>query len=220
MDRPVRRSILAIVILFGCSAGQTRTPTTPPATQAEQDAFAIYQALEAGIEAGTASEDDRVDAYQRAQAAADDASAAHAFARAALAGRVAELRGAKAGKLVTEAEDWARKSIERDPEFRDRAATQLLGSLYVMAPGRLVEHGDSESGLEMLEGLVAAKPDSPAYRFRLGQAYAHLGDEDAAKPHLCAAVAARDRLRKDEQRLLDELVDDAGGADALACAAN
>jgi predicted Zn-dependent protease len=221
MDRPVlRRSILATVLAFGCSAGQTSATTTQPTEKTERNAFAIYEALEAEIEAGTAGEDDRVDAYQRASSAVDDESAAHAFARAALAGRVAELRGAKAGKLVTEAEDWARKSIERDPEFRDRAATQLLGSLYVMAPGRLVEHGDSETGLEMLEALVEAHPESPAYRFRLGQAYAHLGDEDAAKPHLCASLARRDGLRKDEQRLLDELVEDAGGAGALACAAH
>jgi tetratricopeptide (TPR) repeat protein len=220
MDRPVRRSILAIVLAFGCSAGTTRTSTTEPTAPAERDAFAIYQALEDRIESDSAAEDERVDAYQRAATITDDESAAYAFARAALAGRVAELRGAKAGKLVTEAEDWARKSIERDPEFRDRAATQLLGSLYVMAPGRLVEHGDSETGLEMLEGLVQAKPDAPAYRFRLAQAYAHLGDDDAAKPHLCASLTGRERLRTDEQRVLDELVEDAGGPDALACAAH
>lgn len=218
MDRPVRRSILVVVLAFGCRADHSPQTTSPTQT-AERDALAIYETLEARLETGTATEDERMDAYQRASAVADDRSAAHAFARAALAGRLAELRGAKAGKLVTEAEDWARKSIERDPEFRDRAATQLLGSLYVMAPGRLLEHGDSETGLEMLEELVEAKPESPAYRFRLAQAYAHLGDDDAAKPHLCASMTARDRLRKDEQRLLDELVDDAGGADALACAA-
>ncbi len=218
MDRPVRRSILVSLLVLGCGPGRDAPDSTPPPDAAQaRDAFAAYEALEAAIEAGTASEDDRVQAYRDAQASADDQSAAHAFARAALAGRVAELRGAKAGKLVTEAESWARKSIERDPEFRDRAATQLLGSLYVMAPGRLVEHGDSETGLEMLEALVEAKPDKPEYRFRLAQAYAHLGDDDAAKPHLCSSIAGRDRLRKDEQRLLDELVEHAGGAAALAC---
>jgi hypothetical protein len=217
---PVRRSILVTLLALGCGPGraQDKDTTAPPDAAPTRDALAAYEALEAAIEAGTASEDDRVQAYRDAQASVDDQSAGHAFARAALAGRVAELRGAKAGKLVTEAETWARKSIERDPEFRDRAATQLLGSLYVMAPGRLVEHGDSESGLEMLEGLVQAEPDRPAYRFRLAQAYAHLGDDDAAKPHLCASLAARDRLRKDEQRVLDDLVEHAGGAESLACA--
>lgn len=214
---PVRRSILAIALSLACGPSGGRTDTQVPAANASRDAFAIYEALEAQLEAGTATEADRVDAYQRAQAVADDQSAAYAFARAALAGRVAELRGAKAGKLVTEAEDWARKSIARDPEFRDRGATQLLGSLYVMAPGRLVEHGDSETGLEMLETLVEAKPDSAPYRLRLAQAYAHLGDDDAAKPHLCACLPGRATLRKDEQRLLDQLLEDAGGADALAC---
>jgi hypothetical protein len=222
---PVRRLPLVFVLLvataampLGCGPRQEPRDTSVPSTGAPRDAMTIYEALEVELEAGTATEDDRMDAYLRVQSIRDDGSAAHAFAAAALAGRLAELRGAKAGKLVTEAESWARKSIERDPEFRDRAATQLLGSLYVMAPGRLVEHGDSETGLEMLEGLVEAKPESPAYRFRLAQAYAHLGDDDAAKPHLCASLAARQDLRKDEQRLLDDLVEDAGGAEALACA--
>lgn len=217
MDRLVRRSIFVLSLVLGCGPDRGAPDTTTPDAAPARSAFAAYEALETAIEAGTATEDDRVQAYRDAQASVDDKSAAHAFARAALAGRVAELRGAKAGKLVTEAESWARTSIERDPEFRDRAATQLLGSLYVMAPGRLVEHGDSETGVEMLEDLVLAKPDNPEYRFRLAQAYAHLGDDDSAKPHLCAAVSARGRLRKDEQRVLDELVERAGGAAALAC---
>jgi len=215
--QPVRRSILVVVLALACGPKPTRTDTTAPEA-AERDAYAIYEQLETAIEAGQATEDDRVEAYQRAVAVADDRSAAYAFARAALSGRVAELRGAKAGKLVTEAESWARQSIERDPEFRERAATQLLGSLYVMAPGRLVEHGDSETGLEMLEALVEAKPDVASYRLRLAQAYVHLGDEEAAKPQLCASVPLRDRLRKDEQRLLDDLVAETGGPDALGCA--
>jgi hypothetical protein len=69
----------------------------------------------------------------------------------------------------------------------------------------------------MLETLVEAKPASAKFRLRLAQAYAHLGDDDAAKPHLCAALPGRATLRKDEQALLDHLVDEAGGTEALAC---
>jgi hypothetical protein len=215
---PVRRSILVVVLLaLACGPKPTEKPGPTPPQAVDRDAFGIYEQLEAAIESGQATEDDRVEAYRRAAAVTDDRTAAYAFARAALSGRVAELRGAKAGKLVTEAESWARQSIARDGEFRDRAATQLLGSLYVMAPGRLVEHGDSETGLEMLEALVEAKPEIASYRVRLAQAYVHLGDEDAAKPQLCASVSMRARLRRDELRLFNDLIDEVGGPDALGC---
>lgn len=215
-----RRPARLIFVLACCAAcgpkpdadGQTKPPEA-----AARDPLAIYEALETKIAAGTDSEQDRSDALAEASAIPDDESAAYAFVRAALAGRVAENRGAKAGKLVTESESWALKSIARDPEFRDRAATQLLGSLYVMAPGRLVEHGDSEKGLEMLEKLVAAKPDDARYRLRLAQAYVHLGDDEPAHEHACASIAGRDKLRADEQKLLDALVTELGGAEALGC---
>ncbi|MBX7081166.1 MAG: hypothetical protein K1X88_18340 [Nannocystaceae bacterium] len=189
-------------------------PGTPPANPVE-----VYDALETAIGEGRDDEQQRVDALAKVERAKDDGSAAYAFVRAALLGRVAELRGADAGKLVTEAEAWARRSLERDPEYRERAATQMLGSLYVMAPGRLLEHGDSEDGLAMLEGLVEAKPAEPRYHLRLAQAYLHLGDDDAARPQLCAVLPARAQLRGDERKLLDGLVGDAGGSGALGCAA-
>ncbi len=179
--------------------------------------MAVYDALEDAIANGVDSEQQRVDALARVERAPDDSSAGYAFVRAALNGRVAELRGANAGRLVTEAEGWALKSLERNPAFREGAATQMLGSLYVMAPARLLEHGDSEKGLEMLEALVKSQPDQPQYRLRLAQAYLHLGDDAAATPHLCAALPARSTLRGDEQKLLDKLVAEAGGAPALAC---
>lgn len=181
------------------------------------DPVAVYEALEHDIGEGHDSEQARVDALARVERTADDGTAAYAFVRAALLGRVAELRGADAGKLVTSAEQWARKSLERDPNYRERAATAMLGSLYVMAPGRLLEHGDSEHGLEMLEELVEAAPTRIDLRVRLSQAYLHLGDDDAARPHLCAALAGREQLRGDERKLLDALVGDVGGAASLAC---
>ncbi len=208
---------MIIALCAACGPREDQGQTRPPDAAAARDPVAIYEALEQEIAAGTDTEQDRSRALEEVTAIPDDQSAAYAFVRAALAGRVAENRGAKAGKLVTDAESWALKSIARDPELRDRAATQLLGSLYVMAPGRLVEHGDSEKGLEMLEGLVAARPDEPRYRLRLAQAYVHLGDDEPAHAHACAALAARDRLRGDEQKLLDALVGELGGATALGC---
>lgn len=215
------RRLLPLVTLLGslgaCTprpSAQATAPGAPPI-----DAIAVYDALEADIAVGRDTEQARVDALARVEATKDDGAAGYAFVRGALYGRVAELRGADAGRLVTQAEAWARKSIERDPEYRERAATQMLGSLYVMAPGRLLEHGDSEQGLAMLEALVEAKPQQPRYRLRLAQAYLHLGDDEAAPAHLCAALAAGEQLRADERKLLERLVGDAGGVAALACAA-
>jgi hypothetical protein len=214
----VRRLILLSLCVVACGP-RSREPTSTPTPEAAQqrDPIAIYEGLEARIASGSDSEQARVEALDQAMQIPDDGTAAYAFVRAALAGRVAENRGAKAGKLVTDSEGWARKSIERDPEFRDRAATQLLGSLYVMAPGRLLEHGDSEKGLDMLEELVKARPDEPRYRLRLAQAYLHLGDDETAHAPACAALGARDRLRADEQKLLDKLVEELGGAESLGC---
>jgi len=212
------RSLLLLVLCVACTPKPSANVTTPDA--APVDPVAVYDALETEIAAATDSEQERVDALAQVERAADDGTAGYAFVRAALNGRVAELRGANAGRLVTEAEGWARKSLERDAKYRDGAATQMLGSLYVMAPARLLEHGDSETGLEMLEGLVEAQPSAPRYRLRLAQAYLHLGDDDAAKPHLCASLPARAELRGDEQTLLDKLVQDAGGAAGLGCPAH
>lgn len=212
------RWFLPLVLCVACTPKPSASATTPDAAPA--DPIAVYDALESEIAASSDTEQGRVDALARVEQTADDGSAGYAFVRAALNGRVAELRGANAGKLVTEAEAWARKSLERDAKFRDGAATQMLGSLYVMAPGRLLEHGDSETGLEMLEALVEGQPSSPRYRLRLAQAYLHLGEDDAAKPHLCATQSGRAELPGDEQRLFDKLVEDAGGAAKLGCAAS
>jgi predicted Zn-dependent protease len=212
----VRSLLLVSILCLACTPKPSSAVNTPEA--AAEDPLAVYDALELAIADGKDTEQQRVDALAKVERAPDDGSAAYAFVRAALNGRVAELRGANAGKLVTEAESWARTSLERDAAFRDGAATQMLGSLYVMAPARLLEHGDSEKGLEMLEGLVAKQPDEPRYRLRLGQAYLNLGDDEASFPHLCAASSARASLRGDEQKLLDKLVADAGGEAALGCA--
>jgi hypothetical protein len=183
----------------------------------EPDALQILDELEKLIEQGKDTEDDRVYAYDRIKKVPDDGSAGWAFARAASSGRLAELRGAGAGDLVGETESNARLALERDPEFRDGEVKRMLGTLYVKAPGRLVEHGDEEEGLTILEELAKVKPDEPRNRLRVAEAYIHLGEAETAGAHLCAAESKRAELRLDEQKLLDSLVQEAGGAAALSC---
>lgn len=207
-----------VVLAGGCRpAPQTEPPGS--ATQANpRSATEILEALEVKIERGAAVDDDREAAYEEAAGVPDDGTASYAFARAALAGRLAELRGLGAGALVTEAERFARLTLERDPEYDEGAATRMLGTLYVMAPGRLVEHGDSEDGLTMLENLAESRPGDPRNHLRLAEAFVFLGDLDEAAEPLCRAVAAAQALRADEQALLAGLVKEFGGEAELGCA--
>ncbi|HFE44775.1 MAG TPA: hypothetical protein ENJ18_04665 [Nannocystis exedens] len=184
-----------------------------------RSAISIYDALEAAIAAGNDSRALRDQAFAEIQGLADDGTAAYAFARAAVAGRVAEKRGLQAGGLVAEAETWARKAIEIEADFREGAATRMLGTLYVMAPPRMVEHGDSETGLEILEGEVEAHPDRLSGHIRLAEAYIALGDPEPGFPHLCAALLGRESLGVLDRGLLDRLVEEAGGEESLGCAA-
>lgn len=197
-----------------------REPSTPEAVGAEAAASPIElsRALEDAIAENREQPNDRQRAYEAAAQLPDDQTADYAFARAALAGRLAENRGLGAGKLVTEAERWARLTLERDPTYDGGAATRMLGTLYVMAPGRLVEHGDAEDGLSMLERLVAERPEDPRNHLRLAEALVFLGDTDQAKAPLCRALDGRAALRGDEQRLLASLVKDVGGEAELRCA--
>ncbi len=224
----VVRSIVPLMLgaslLCACKpAPPSASPTdggsgSGPAASAEPVAARkVLDDLEARIEAGTATEADREQAYETLRAAPDDGSADYAFARAALAGRLAELRGVGAGKLVTEAERFARIALQRDPDYDEGAATRMLGTLYVMAPGRLVEHGDAEEGLSMLEELVEARPDDPRNHLRVAEAYIALDDPEPAAPFLCFAHAHRDGLRSDDQALLDTLSESFGGKSGLGC---
>jgi hypothetical protein len=144
----------------------------------------------------------------------DDADTAPAtFARAAVTGRLVQQRGLLGADLVDDVERLAMRSRELDPGFRDGAATRLLGTLYVIAPATFLEHGDSERGLELLEGLVEERPDIPENHLRLAEAYIALRDPAPAQPHLCRALEARDALRRDDQALLDRLVESVGRVD-------
>lgn len=218
--RPLLVLTLGACALVACTpAPATVSPTGGATSEPAEpvDARAILVALENDIEAGAATEKDRERAYETVVASADDGSADYAFARAALAGRLAELRGVGAGKLVTEAESFARLALEREPEYDEGAATRMLGTLYVMAPGRLVEHGDAEDGLSLLEDLVEVRPEDPRNHLRVAEAYIALDDPDPAVPFLCFAQAHRDGLRRDDQRLLDTLSETFGGKAGLAC---
>ncbi|WP_437777389.1 hypothetical protein [Sorangium sp. So ce1097] len=94
----------------------------------------------------------------------------------------------------------------------------MLGTLYVIAPGTLLKHGNSEDGLALLEGLVKAHPGVMENHLRVAQAYMALGDASPAYPHVCQCVAHKAELRKDDQKLLEKLVNEAGAA--LHCEAD
>jgi len=174
-----------------------------------QDALALSDALEALIAAGQDTPADRQYAYDIVRVHDED-TAPSMFARAAVTGRLVQQKGLMAAHLVPEIERCARRSRDLDPDFRGGAATRLLGSLYVMAPAGLLQHGDSEEGLQLLEGLVQAHPKVPENHLRLAEAYIALGDPAPAGSHLCRCLADTAALRPDDQRLLRQLVDNAG----------
>ncbi|HEY3497158.1 MAG TPA: hypothetical protein VGK73_20810, partial [Polyangiaceae bacterium] len=125
--------------------------------------------------------------------------------RAIVAGLMAQISGLGAPSLVAEVERYARRSAELDNSLRYGAARRLLGTLYVMAPAALLEHGDSELGLELLEGIVKRWPNYAPNHLRLAEGYVALGDPEPARPHVCFCAAHRAELRTDERKLLDEL---------------
>ncbi len=181
-----------------------------------QEALAILDALQQKIDDESETKADRKQAHEQILEW-DDGSVEYAFARAALAGRRAQAQGMKAGGLVEEAEAYAMKAIEKDPSFRDGASQRMLGSLYVLAPGRMVKHGDSEKGLEMLEQDVEAHPDRADSHLRVAEGYIALDDPDPAFPHLCFCLKAKDSMGGEDQRLLAQLIKDVGGEATLGC---
>jgi hypothetical protein len=164
---------------------------------------------------GEDSAADRERAYTAVRHDEED-TAAYAFARAIVTGRLVQQRGLRGAILVGDVEDWALRSRELDPRFRDGAATRLLGTLWVLAPASLLEHGDSERGLDLLVALVREFPGQVENHLRLAEAYVALHDPVPAEPHLCVCLAERAALRPDEQQLLDQLVTAAGSPPCLA----
>lgn len=174
-----------------------------------QDVLALSDALEGLIAAGQDAPADREYAYDIVRVHEED-TAPSLFARAAVTGRLVQQKGLLAAHLVPEIERCARRSRDLDPDFRGGAATRLLGTLYVMAPAVLLQHGDSEVGLQLLEGLAQTHPEVLENHLRLAEAYVALGDPAPAGPHLCRCLANKAALRLDDQKLLQQLIDDAG----------
>ncbi|TPV93115.1 MAG: hypothetical protein B7733_22335 [Myxococcales bacterium FL481] len=201
---------LAIICFVGC----IRAPAdvaTPTEAAVVVDVVAVHDRLELEISSGRDTVATREEAYRRVQGP-DDGSAGYAYARAAVTGRLAEVRGLRAVGLVKQVEAYALKSLERDETFREGAARRLLGSLYALASSH-VEHGDSEQGLELLEEQVRRYGHDASNHLRLGEAYVALGDVESANASLCAARRERQQLDAGERRLLDEIV----ATESIAC---
>jgi hypothetical protein len=196
--------LVLVALAFGAGCAPASTPVKSALTQAGPAPLAVADALEALIAVKADTPGDRRYAYDRLSAAAPK-TAEDALARAIVAGRLAQVSGLAALGLVGEVERYAAESARLDPALRSGAAERLLGSLYVMAPASLLEHGDSEKGLELLEGVVRRFPEHAGNHLRLAEGYIALGDPEPARPHLCFCRGHRATLRTDEQRLLDEL---------------
>ena len=208
-------------LLLGCPP-VAATTLRPELASAATSPLALSDALQKLIAEGKDTADDRQAAYDLV-VKLSASTAGDAFARAAIAGRLAESKGALAllgtdspTALVSEAEHWALKSIRADPNFRRQAARRLLGSLYALAPANLLEGGDSEDGISILEKLVEQDPLLTENHLRLAEAYIALGDKDSARVPLCHTISKIAELRADELKLLDSLRKE---FDDLECAA-
>jgi len=212
-EGPGMRARIALGLVLGISACATPQPPGSIAhslVSAQGNALALHDALEALIDERSDTPTDREFAYTSILRAPDKGGPETPFARAAVTGRLIQERGLLAAGLVIDVERNAELSRARDPEFREGAATRLLGTLYVMAPATLVAHGSSEIGIELLEGLVAKYPESLEDHLRLAEAYLAVGDTKPALPHLCLCLAKKEELRPSDQALLEGLVAGAG----------
>ena len=211
--------MFGVLLLAGLSSGcldvVSLRPELRPAA-VERDAIGLSDRLEDLIDRGQDAPADRDAAYQAVRDWKEK-TASYAFARAKLAGRLAETRGLTAVGLISDMERWARISIALDPRFRDGAARRMLGTLYVLAPASVVKFGDSEEGLEMLEKQLERYPKDPHNHLRLAEGYTALGDPEPAYELLCYARVRGDGLRPSEKRLLDSLVRQVGGPEELLC---
>jgi hypothetical protein len=197
--------VVGLCLVAACATTHGSADPQLAAAAKGNDALAVSDALEALIAEGKDTPADREYAYQIVSVETEDTAAA-TFGRAAVTGRLVQQRGLLGASLVGDVERWARRSRELDPNFRDGAATRLLGTLYVVAPSSFLAHGDSEAGVELLEGLVRDHPSSLENHLRLAEAYIALGDPAPAAPHLCTCLEGRTSLRPDDQQLLDQLL--------------
>ncbi len=209
---------LALALAAACTVRPAEIPAerVDPTLRvtADRGPLAVSDALEALIAEGRDSEQDRSYAYQIV-AKQPIRDAADAFARAAVAGRLAQQSGVGAPALVKEAERYARSSMNMDRDFRQGAAQRMLGTLYVLAPAVMLERGDSETGLELLLDLKQRWPEDLQTRLRLAEAFVALGDPEPAQEDLCFCLAHQEQLRADDRKLLMRLVEDAELDDCL-----
>ena len=215
--RLLRVACCLLSLTGGCAARKTTVHPELHAAADQGDALAVSDALEDLIAAGVDTPADRQYAYEIISTNTDDTAAAN-YARASVTGRLVQQKGLLGASLVPDVERSARRSRELDPEFRDGAATRLLGTLYVLAPASFLQHGDSEDGIDLLEGLVQEHPDAAVNHLRLAEAYIALGDPAPATPHLCRSLDSRATLRRDEQLLLAHLVANVGTLDCRTAA--
>jgi hypothetical protein len=182
------------------------------------DALATSDALEALIADGKDTPTDREFAL-KSITLHPQPGAGYAFARAAVTGRVVQSRQGISGLgLVGDVARWGELSRKLDPEFREGAATRLLGTLYTQAPSSLLPNGGGpEQGLEMLEGLVRKHPLTPENHLRLAEALVFQNDADSATPHICWCTCHRAELRRDDQILLDHVIADAHHPTCAPC---
>jgi hypothetical protein len=201
----------ALTACLGTSSGSPNAGISPALVTANEthDALAIADALEDLIANGNDRAEDRQYAYNVVRAKPLD-TAAYTYARSVVTGRLVQQRGLLGADLVGEVEHYARRSRELDPNFRTGAATRMLGTLYVIAPPALLRHGDSETGLELLEKLAQEHPEIIENHLRVGEAYIALGDPDPATEHLCKCQAQQAKMRRDDRVLLAQLMKDAG----------
>jgi len=205
----VRLPVVLALAIASLATGCCAPPNGPPQASladvaAKGDALATSDALEELVAEGKDTPSDREYALKAIRARPEN-TAQYAFARAAVTGRVVQSRGLGGMGLAREVEHWAEVSRKLDPGFRHGAAARMLGTLYVLAPSSLLEHGDSEQGLQLLEGLVKAYPNTLENRLRLAEAYISLGDPAPATLYLCQCQAQKAELRRDDQLFLEHL---------------
>ena len=205
-----------VVSLAGCVDVIALRPEFRSAA-ARHDALKISDTLEEVIDGQRERPRDRQAAYDAVRQW-PQRTAEYAYARAALTGRLAQKRGLTGATLIGEMESWALYSLEIDPAFRRGAAKRMLGTLYVLAPASLLDKGDSEDGLTMLEELLEQFPDDLQNHLRVAEAYIALDDPDGAHDPLCRCLNGPAKLRPQDQRLLSQLVTQMGGVKAIRCA--
>jgi hypothetical protein len=207
--RNLGQTLFALLITLGTLTGCGSSAAPNPRLLAADTggALGLSDALEELIGNGRDTARDRTFAYEQVTRMKED-SAPAAYARALVTARLVEVRGLRAASLVRDVEREAERSRRLDPGFRNGAATQVLGMLYVMAPGALLAHGNSEHGIALLEELVRRYPGVLEHRLRLGEAYLSLGDLESAEPQVCHCLPRRRNLKSDDQRRLDRLLAD------------